>query len=141
MSAVPLKAWIWLALVLLPVAACGGGGTLSTKAFQKQAESLQSLAAEGALVADGTAEGRTTETFVSVQTEYLRKAATKVETKLGSARASGGLEDKRKSALRLARRITDGLERLHRAPDDPMLAARVASELRDEADAAEMLAK
>jgi hypothetical protein len=72
-SAVPLKAWIWLALVLLPVAACGGGGTLSTKAFQKQAESLQSLAAEGALVADGTAEGRTTETFVSVHTEYLRE--------------------------------------------------------------------
>jgi hypothetical protein len=137
----PLRAWIWLALLILPTAACGGGGTLSTKAFQKQAESLQSFAAEGALVAEGTADGRATETFVSVHTEYLGKAATKVETDLGSAQASGGLEEKRKSALRLAGRITDQLEQLHRAPDDPKLAARLAAELRGEADAAETLAK
>ena len=137
----PLRAWIWLALLILPTAACGGGGTLSTKAFQKQAESLQSFAAEGALVAEGTADGRATETFVSVHTEYLGKAATKVETDLGSAQASGGLEEKRKSALRLAGRITDQLEQLHRAPDDPKLAARLAAELIGEADAAETLAK
>jgi hypothetical protein len=138
---VPLKAWIWLALLVLPAAACGGGGTLSTKAFQKQAESLQSLAAEGALVAKGTADGRATETFVSVHTEYLSKAATKVETKLRSAQASGDLEEKRKSALRLAGRITDDLGQLHRAPDDPRLAARLEAKLRGEADAAEKLAK
>jgi hypothetical protein len=137
----PLRAWIWLVLLVLPTAACGGGGTLSSKAFQKQAESLQSFAAEGALVAEGTADGRATETFVSVHTEYLGKAATKVETELGSARASGGLEEKRKSALRLAGRITDELGQLHRAPDDRMLAAQLAAELRDEADAAEELAK
>jgi hypothetical protein len=137
----PLKAWIWLALLVLPAAACGGGGTISTKAFQKQAESLQSFAAEGALVAEGTADGRTTETFVSVHTEYLSKAATKVETKLRSAQAAGELEEKRKSALRLAGRITDELGQLHRAPDDRRLAARLAAELRNEADAAEKLAK
>ena len=137
----PLRAWIWLALLILPAAACGGGGTLSTKAFQKQAESLQSFAAEGALVAEGTADGRATETFVSVHTEYLGKAATKVETELGSAQARGGLEEKRKSALRLAGRITDELGQLDRAPDDRKLAARLAAELRDEADAAETLAK
>jgi hypothetical protein len=137
----PLKAWICLALLVLPTAACGGGGTLSSKAFQKQAESLQSVAAEGALVAEGSADGRTTETFVSVHSEYLSKAATKVETKLRSAQARGDLEEKRKAALRLAGRITDELEQLHRAPDDQMLAARLAAELRDEADAAEKLAK
>jgi hypothetical protein len=137
----PLRAWIWLALLVLPTAACGGGGTLSAKAFQKQAESLQSFAAEGALVAEGTADGRATETFVSVHTEYLGKAATKVETELGSAQASGGLEEKRKRALRLAGRITDELGQLHRTPDDRVLAARLAAELRDEADAAETLAK
>jgi hypothetical protein len=43
--------------------------------------------------------------------------------------------------LRLAGRITDQLEQLHRAPDDPKLAARLAAELRGEADAAETLAK
>jgi hypothetical protein len=137
----PPRAWICLVLLVLPAAACGGGGTLSTKSFQKQAESLQSLAAEGGLVAQGRADGRATGTFVSVQTEYLAKAAGKVETELGSAQASGGLEEKRKSALQLAGRITDELGQLHRAPDDPMLAARLASELRDEADAAEKLAK
>jgi hypothetical protein len=137
----PLKAWVWLALLVLPAAACGGGGTLSKKAFQLQAESLQSFAAEGALVAEDAADGRTTETFVSVHTEYLSKAATKVETKLRSAEATGELEEKRKSALRLAGRITDKLGQLHRAPDDPSLAARLESQLRDEADAAEKLAK
>jgi len=137
----PLRACIWLALLVLPAAACGGDGTLSAKAFQKQAEALQSFAAEGALVAEGTADGRATETFVSVHTEYLGKAATKVETKLRSAHASGDLEEKRKSALRLAGRITDELERLHRAPDDAKLAARLESELMDEAAAAEKLAK
>ena len=102
---------------------------------------MQSLAAEGGLVAQGRADGRATGTFVSVQTEYLAKAAGKIERELGSAHASGGLEQKRKSALRLAGRITDELEQLHRAPDDAKLAARLESELRDEAAAAEKLAK
>ncbi len=137
----PLRAWICLVLLVLPASACGGGGTLSTKAFQTQAESLQSLAAEGALVADGSADGRTTETFVSVHTEYLRKAAKKVETKLAGAEASGELEGKRRRAVQLAGRIADDLGQLHRAPDDRALAERLASDLRDEADAAEQLAE
>jgi hypothetical protein len=138
---VPLRAWICLVLLALPASACGGGGTLSTKAFKLQAESLQSLAAEGALVADGSADGRTTETFVSVHTEYLGKAARKVETKLAEEHASGDLEQKRTRAVRLARRIADELGQLHRAPDDQAVAEHVASDLRDEADAAEKLAK
>ena len=137
----PPRAWICLVLLVLPTAACGGGGTLSTKAFQKQAESLQSLAAEGGLVAQGRADGRATGTFVSVQTEYLAKAAGKVETVLGAAQASGGLEQKRKSALRLASLVTAELGELHRAPDDRALAEGLASDLRDAADAAEKLAK
>ena len=44
----PLRASIWLALIVLAAAGCGGG-TLSRKALQKQAESIQSLAAEGTL--------------------------------------------------------------------------------------------
>jgi hypothetical protein len=138
---VPLRAWTCLVLLVLPTAACGGGGTLSTRAFQKQAESLQSLAAEGGLVARGMADGRATGTFVSVQSEYLGNAARKIETDLGSAQASGSLEQKRKSALRLASRITDELGELHRAPDDRALAERLALDLRDAADAAEKLAK
>ena len=140
-SAMLLKAWICLVVLVLPTVACGGGGTLSTKAFQKQAESLQSLAAEGGLVAQGRADARATGTFVSVQSEYLGKAARKVEKELSSAKASGSLEQKRKSALRLAGRVTAELEQLHRAPDDGALAERLASDLRDAADAAEKLAK
>ena len=137
----PLRAWIWIALLVLPTAACGGGGTLSTKAFQKQAESLQSLAAEGALVAEGAADGRTTETFVSVHTQYLGEATSKVQAELASAQASGSLDEKRTTASRLAGRVTDELGQLHRAPDDRALAKRLASDLSDAADAAEELAK
>ena len=57
-----------IALGLLLLAGCGGGGSASQEDIQKQYEAIQSLAAEGALVADGAADGRTTDVFVRVHT-------------------------------------------------------------------------
>ena len=68
-----------ISVVFLAAAGCGGGGSVSQKDVQKQFAAIQSLAAEGALVADGAAEGRTTDVFVRVHTGYLDKAARKVE--------------------------------------------------------------
>ena len=133
-------AWIWVALVLAATS-CGGGGTLSNKDFQKQAEAVQSFAAEGVLVAQAVQQGRTTETFVRVHTEYLAKAARKVESELGSKHASGSLEQKREGAARLALLVSLNLDRLHRHPSDQALAAQLRQELADNADAAEQLAK
>jgi hypothetical protein len=131
---------IALALVVLSTAGCGGG-TLSQKDFQTQAEEIQSLAAEGALVADGVADARLTETFSSVHSLYLGEAARKVQTKLASSRARGSLENKRSRASQLASKVADELAQLHRAPDDRELARQVRARLQADADAAEELAK
>jgi hypothetical protein len=137
---VPRGAWIWIVLVVAATS-CGGGGTLSNKDFQKQAEAVQSFAAEGALVAQTVQQGRTTETFVRVHTEYLAKAAGEVESELGSKHASGSLEQKREQAAKLASLVSQNLDRLHRNPGDRALAARLRLGLEDSAAAAEELAK
>ena len=136
----PRGTWLWL-VVVVAATSCGGGGTLSQKSFQLQAEAVQSLSEEGALVAGGVVEGRTTSVFVRVHSGYLQKQARRVETKLASSKASGTLEEKRASATRLAGRVGDELEQLHRAPGDRSLAARLKSRLEHDADRAKELAK
>jgi hypothetical protein len=135
------RATICLAIAVVGTAGCGGGGTLSKKDLKLQAEAVQSLAAEGALVAKGVEQGRTTDTFVRVHTDYMAKAVRKVETELSSKRASGSLDQKREEALKLASLVSLNLDRLHRHPGDKALAAQLSSELEDKADAAEKLAK
>jgi hypothetical protein len=138
---VPRGKTVYLAIAVLASAGCGGGGTLSEKDLKLQAEAVQSFAAEGALVAKGVEQGRTTDTFVRVHTDYLAKAARKVETELGSKQASGRLDQQREDAARLALLVSLNLERLHRHPGDQDLAGELSSELEDNADAAERLAK
>ena len=129
-----------LAVAVSALVGCGDS-TLSSKELQVQAEAVQSFAAEGALVAKGVEEGRTTDTFVRVHADYMAKAVRKVETELGSKQASGSLDQKREDAARLALLVSLNLERLHRHPGDQALARELSSELEDNADAAEQLAK
>jgi hypothetical protein len=138
---VPRRATICLTIAILATAGCGGGGTLSKKDLQKQAEAVQSFAAEGALVAQGAEQDRTTDTFVRVHTQYLGKAARKVEAQLGSKHAREGLEQKREEAAKLASIVSQNLDRLHRDPGDQALAARLRLALEKNAAAAEELAK
>jgi hypothetical protein len=123
-------ATVGVALALLALSGCGGGGTLSKQELQKQYEAIQSLAAEGALVADGAADGRATETFVSVHSLYLSEAAQKVETDLRSANGP-------QQAVSLARRVAEDLDRLHEEPDNPVLARRLSKQLQASANDAE----
>ena len=132
---------ICLAIAILAAAGCGGGGTLSKKDLQKQAEAVQSFAAEGALVAQSAEEGRTTDTFVRVHTDYLAKAARKVESELGAKNASGSLEQSREDTTKLALLVSQHLDRLHRNPGDRGLAARIRLALAKNAATAEELAR
>jgi hypothetical protein len=127
-------ATVGLALAVLALSGCGGAGTLSKEELQKQYEAMQSLAAEGALVADGVADDRTTATFVAVHSQYLSEAARKVETDLGSANGP-------QRAVSLARRVAEDLDRLHEEPDDPVLARRLSEQLRAHAADADERAK
>jgi hypothetical protein len=127
-------ATVGVALAVLALSGCGGGGTLSKEELQKQYEAIQSLAAEGALVADGVADDRTTETFVAVHSQYLSEAARKVETDLRSGNGP-------QQAVSLARRVAEDLDRLHEEPDDPVLARRLSEQLQASAADAEERAK
>ena len=130
-----------LAFVALIATGCGGGGALSKKAFQKQAQSTESLAAEASLVAQGAAQGRSTDPFVRVHAQYLQKAAKTIEQELGSARASGSLEAKRIRGLRLVLTVGEELGRLHRAPSDREVARQLQSVFTKDAADAKSLAK
>jgi len=130
-----------ISVVLLVAAGCGGGGSVSQKDVQKQFEAIQSLAAEGALVADGAADGRTTDVFVRVHTGYLDQAARKVEGQLSSARASGAAERDRVRAARLASSVAGELARLGDDPGDRVRARRIEQQLQRDASAAERQAQ
>jgi len=138
---VVLARLLLISVVLLVAAGCGGGGSVSQKDVQKQFEAIQSLAAEGALVADGAADGRTTDVFVRVHTGYLDKAARKVEGQLSSARASGAAERDRVRAARLASSVAGELARLGEDPGDRVRARRIEQQLQRDASAAERQAR
>jgi hypothetical protein len=127
-------------LAVLVLAGCGGG-TLSKHAFQKDAESLQSLAAEGTLLAAQVAEGEGTHSFTSVHALYLERIASKLAKKLEAAKTDPSLDRKRSAAAALAASLDEKLTRLHESPTDRKLGERLASDFKQEADAAEKLAK
>jgi hypothetical protein len=130
-----------ISVVLLFAVGCSGGGPVSQKDIQRQFEAIQSLAAEGALVADGAADGRTTDVFVRVHTGYLDKAARKVEAQLSSAQASGAVERDRVRAARLASNVSDQLARLGDDPGDRAGARRIEQRLKRDASVAERQAQ
>ena len=129
-----------LAISVILAAGCGGGGTLSRDSFQKEAESIQSAAADGALLAHDAADGRTTTPFASVHSDDLAKSVATVSKKLESAEVEPGLEQDLGRAVRLASRIEEELAHLHDDPEDRAEARRVADALEEIAKAAEELA-
>ena len=135
-----LRLGLLLALLVVLLDGCGAGGSVSQKDVQKQFEAIQSLAAEGALVADGAADGRSTDVFVRVHSGYLNRAADKVATELSSARATGAVDRKRVRGARLATHVADRLSTLADDPGDSPGARRIATQLRVDAALAERLA-
>ena len=104
--AVPLAA-------LLVLSACGGQGTLGKKALSQEAKGIQSLAAEGGLLAGDAARGRSTTVFTRVHARFLRDAARK-----GAATLEHGGTSKARRLGRVADRVANDLERLSRSGSD-----------------------
>jgi hypothetical protein len=97
---------------------CGSGGTLGPKSLAKQSEAVQSLAAEGALLAGDVAAGRSTRTFSREHSAELAKAAATVETSLESARAEPALQPELRRLRTLARQVRSALTRLGATPQE-----------------------
>jgi hypothetical protein len=124
--------------VALPCAGCGGG-ELSASALSKQADSVRSLAAEGALLAEDSSAGKTTGTFTRVHSSDLDKAASKEATSLQTAKAKPALESERQRLASLAQRISDDLDRLGNASKGEQRS--LANELQRAADQSNRIAE
>jgi hypothetical protein len=100
------------AILALLGAGCGGGGKLGAKALSQEATALQSLAAEGALLAEDAVAGKSTSIYVREHSADLSGAASKVETSLKSAKTEPALEPRLRRLAALAARVRADLERL-----------------------------
>ena len=99
-----------LAFVL---AGCGGSSSqLTAKSLKKEVEAVQALAAEGALLADGAARGRTLGTFTRTHAQDLATPAETASRTLRGAQAPPALDPKRRAALFLAARVDASLTEL-----------------------------
>jgi hypothetical protein len=134
-----VKGRVLLALSLLLVAACGGG-EMSEGAFKKEAESIQSFAAEGALLARDVADGQSTSPFTRVHAGELADKAAKLEETLTSAQPALDVAEELARAIELTKRVAANLEDLEQAPGDAEAARRVQRELEAAAKQAEKLA-
>jgi hypothetical protein len=129
-----------LALLFLVLAGCGGGGTLDAEAFKKEAEAIQSFAAEGALLARDVADGRSTAPFTRIHAGELANSADKLAQTLETAKTTPALAEKLGQALFLTRVAAAALRQLEQAPGDAEAARTTQRTLEAAAKGAEELA-
>ena len=99
--------------VALTLAGCGGsGGPLGRSSLAKQADEVRSLAAEGGLLAQDGADGRTTAIFVREHGSYLAGAATTAASSLRRVSAKAGLRQQLHTLRTLSAEVRDQLKRL-----------------------------
>jgi hypothetical protein len=134
---------ILVLIASLGLAGCGGASkTLDAEALQKEGEAIESLAAEGALVAGDASEGDTTTAFVRVHAAALRKKADSVVAMLAPDRAkpAPGLSEETGRIHVLARSVRADLAKLERTPSSDA-AARLRDRLGRKAEEAKRLAE
>jgi hypothetical protein len=136
----PLRAVAALAVAALLAGGCRGGD-MTTYRFSKDAESLQSLATEGSVLADGVVESRTTSAFVRTHAQELASDTEKLASVVASTHAEPEVVGKTARLAALARKAAAQLRTLADHPSDGATAASVRSALHDAADAAEKLEK
>jgi hypothetical protein len=102
-----LKRVLGLGVVLALVGAgCGRGGGLGAKALLQQSKSLQSEAAEGALLAQDAASGKSTGIYTREHASALSRTASQIDASLKAAQTEPVLEPKLRQLAILARQIS-----------------------------------
>jgi len=122
-------------IAALAVGGCGSGGALGAAALAQRSKSLRSEAAEGALLAEHAASGRTTRIYTREHASDLAMAASRAEVTLKAATTEPGLEPTLRQLALLAGRVSADLERLGDASMDEDRA--LARELRAAAQASQ----
>jgi len=122
------------ALILAGALLCAGcgGSELSASALSKQADSVRSLAAEGALLAKDASAGKMTRTFARIHSSDLEKVASQAASSLKTAKTKPALESKLHRLATVARGVSDELGRLGSASKGEQ--RKLANELQRAAD-------
>jgi hypothetical protein len=109
---------VLVVILALLATGCGSGGKLGAKALSQQSKSLQSLAAEGALLAQDAVSGKTTRIYTREHSSDLYKAASQAEVSLRAAKTEPALEPKLRQLAALAARVSAAIKRLGGASKD-----------------------
>jgi hypothetical protein len=133
----PLALFVLIALAT-PLASCGRASRVGVRAGVEQ---LASIAAEGALVADDLAHGRTKTTFVRVHGAELSAQAEHEAEKLSDDPVAPGLKKPIQAAITLSSDIGGAIDDLRVSPRDGEQAAEDRGKLRHWADDASKLAQ
>jgi hypothetical protein len=129
-----------LALLAALVAGCNGG-TVDKHALKRDAEKVGSLASEGELLANDMSKGASTKYFARVHAKELSRAASDLADALGKRPTSPGITPDVRRLSRLAAKVSGQLEQLHLHPTDRRVAKSLEQPFKDDADAADKLAK
>ena len=117
--ALPLKRVLGLGVILTLVGAgCDSTRPLGAKELLQQSKSLQSEAAEGALLAEDAASGKATSIYTREHAFELYRAASEIEASLKAAVGEPAFERELGKLAVLANQISADLERLSSAPTD-----------------------
>jgi hypothetical protein len=122
---------VLLAVLAVMAAALGGcGGPITPGELSRSIETLESTAAEGALLADDVARDRTKATFVRVHARDLSDVVVHEAEKLNDAQADrADVAAAKTKALELADRIDAALGQIQVAPDSETDGRRSAAAL------------
>ena len=102
-----------LAIALL---AAGCGGAMQPDELARSIGTLESAAAEGALLAKDVADDRTKATFVRAHARDLGETVDHEAEKLSDASARGLVAERKTAAVNLADRISQSLGRIQISP-------------------------
>jgi hypothetical protein len=125
--------------VLVPLLGACRGGDMTDFRFVKDAESLQSLATEGSMLADGVVDSRTTTAFVITHAQDLAAEADQLASVVASTDPEPGLGQKTDELTKLATLVASQLRELADHASDQEAAAVVRSSLANAAAEASKL--
>ena len=136
----PGRTWSRAAAAGLAALWLSGCDPLTADELTREIDQIHSLAAEGAVLADGVRADRTRATFTRVHARELADSADESAQKLNDATEAPGLADDVEGAIELAGDVSQALGDLETSPGDEATGGDAAKRLRDLADRADRLA-
>ena len=123
-----MRRFVFVLALLLLAGGCNGG-TVDHHALEKDAEAIDSLACEGALLADEIANTASTPQFSRVHADDVRTKASNFADALSERPTVPGIEREVRALADKAGRIAGLLGELETHPTDTALAGRLKTAL------------